>query len=77
MPRGFADEVRTVDALGPAVPQVTPRPELRARVLDMVEARGQVVEFRAEAGAAGGAGLRVGARGWRPPRQQPSRWRRA
>ncbi len=41
----FADEVRTVDALGPAVPQVTPRPELRARVLDMVKARGQVVEF--------------------------------
>jgi anti-sigma-K factor RskA len=50
----LADEVRVVDALAAVPDQVKPRPELRARVLDMAKPRGQVVEFKAPpvAGAA-------------------------
>ena len=43
----LADEVRVVAALAEVPEQVTPRPELRARVLDVAKPRGQVVEFKA------------------------------
>jgi hypothetical protein len=43
----LADEVRVVAALGQVPDQVKPRPELRARVLDVARPRGQVVEFKA------------------------------
>ncbi len=43
----LADEERAVDALGHAVPQVRPRPELKAKVLAAATSRGQVVDFPA------------------------------
>jgi anti-sigma-K factor RskA len=43
----LADEVRAVAALADVPAQVKPRPELRARVLEMARPRGQVVEFKA------------------------------
>ncbi len=52
----LADEVRVVEALAEVPEQVTPRPELRARVLEVTKARGQVVDFKAPpAGRAGAA----------------------
>ena len=43
----LADEVRAVDALAHVPEQVRPRPELKARVLEVATARGQVVTFPA------------------------------
>jgi anti-sigma-K factor RskA len=42
----LADEQRAVDALAHVPAQVTPRPELKARVLNAASARGTVVEFK-------------------------------
>jgi anti-sigma-K factor RskA len=43
----LADEVRVVDALAYVPEQLTPRPELKARVLDVARTKAQVLEFKA------------------------------
>ena len=43
----LAEEVRAVDALAHLPAQVRPRPELKARVMEVATSRGQVVDFPA------------------------------
>jgi anti-sigma-K factor RskA len=43
----LADEVRVVDALAYVPDQVRPRPELKARVLEVARTKGHVLEFKA------------------------------